>query len=409
MLHMGKNAIAFVCIVIAILSSGCIGNNPKDSVMTYGVSCPANLSGIFTAPIMNIEYMEALTPLGNVVPPGHTLPVDHIYFHSYPMNGSDQRVPIYSPADGTIVQIMTETTYAETGKEDSYAIEIVICRGVSIEIAGYRDLAPEIKNIMNNDNGDCKDNNKFYDDYLHNITSCNYRTNYQIKAGTLTGWAGNTNFDDNIEIWAFNYNSYTVPNLDYGWYSPDDSYPHSFCFFDLYSGQMKEQYYSKFGTLGDVSKTEDKEQRIKNAINFTPRTIEPRCGAIMQDVQGTVQGNWFYGSKSESSDCTKTMALIHNNFDPTIGSISVGGTISDFGVILFKPLHSGLINREFSEVRADGNVYCYTNYRDIDMPRKGLDGKLLVSLVNDHELQIEHQDGTCNSSESFVNQFTYHR
>src|SRR3989339_1378349 len=63
--------------------------------------CPANLEGILTFPMIDPKYISAITPLGNINPPGHTSPVDHNYFAS---NYSD-KIPVFSPADSWINSI----------------------------------------------------------------------------------------------------------------------------------------------------------------------------------------------------------------------------------------------------------------------------------------------------------------
>ena len=45
-----------------------------------------------------------IVPLGNLNPPGHTLPTNHIYFFHTPTN-----VPVTAPADGTITEVRKET------------------------------------------------------------------------------------------------------------------------------------------------------------------------------------------------------------------------------------------------------------------------------------------------------------
>ncbi|MCH7737676.1 MAG: hypothetical protein IH872_09795 [Chloroflexi bacterium] len=42
-----------------------------------------------------------------------------------------------------------------------------------------------------------------------------------------------------------------------------------------------------------------------------------------------------------------------------MAATSVGGTVAGAGVWLFLPEHSGLINREFSEIFAGGKTYCF--------------------------------------------------
>ncbi len=69
---------------------------------------------VFTRSPVDTMYILSATPLGNINPPGHTFPTDHIYFY---LEGPDY-VPIYSIAGGTISHLR----YNEGS--DDYSIEI---------------------------------------------------------------------------------------------------------------------------------------------------------------------------------------------------------------------------------------------------------------------------------------------
>lgn len=97
------------------------------------------------------------------------------------------------------------------------------------------------------------------------------------------------------------------------------------------------------------------------------------------------------------------MAFLHNNIDPRIAEISIGGQIiKEARQILFTPTHNGMIDREPSEIKADGKVYCYDNHR-------GELYKILVQLIDDHHLKAESQNGKCSGSESFQKPYNYER
>ena len=134
----------------------------------------------------------------------------------------------------------------------------------------------------------------------------------------------------------------------------------------------------------------------------------------MQDIKGSAQGNWFtypalqiaHGQGGEE----KQLALIHNNVDPNEGEISVGGTITASGQLMFTPPHSGTINRDFGEITADNAVYCYTS--DSSSSRfvgRPINGKIFVQLVNANQLKVEYRDGSCGATEQFNNPTTYSR
>src|SRR5206468_3329546 len=98
--------------------------------------------------------------------------------------------------------------------------------------------------------------------------------------------------------------------------------------------------------------------RQKLAVNGNHRTIEPVCGTVMQDVANRAQGRWFFDA-TEHED--PHLALVHENWDPTIGAMSIGTSLPGTGatVLLFTPAQTGRVNLDFNLVGADGNIYCY--------------------------------------------------
>jgi len=105
--------------------------------------CPANLAGLLTYPLMDPQYIGALTPLGNVNPPGHTSPVDHVYFET-DYNG---HIPMGAPADSFITQIITISKEVSPGnyEVEGYVLRFVVCDGLELDFANYNDVVPKIK------------------------------------------------------------------------------------------------------------------------------------------------------------------------------------------------------------------------------------------------------------------------
>jgi len=140
---------------------------------------------------------------------------------------------------------------------------------------------------------------------------------------------------------------------------------------------------------------DDPEQFFDKII----RKDENRCGIIAQDIPGTLKGNWFYDNVDATTpnDWDKHLAFVDDDFDPEIQVISIAGIFLDPQVWEIKPKNSGNIDREFSQVKP-GDIYCYNG-----------DGKILVQLTSRTELKIEHQSGSCGSSNSFKNPNIYER
>jgi hypothetical protein len=83
----------------------------------------------------------------------------------------------------------------------------------------------------------------------------------------------------------------------------------------------------------------------------------------------------------------------------------------------FTPAHSGIINREFSEVNADNKIYCYQSDDNFDGSYLNEDGKTitkegfkyLLQLVDDTHLKAEVQSGVCGIRELFKNPDKFER
>lgn len=109
------------------------------------------------------------------------------------------------------------------------------------------------------------------------------------------------------------------------------------------------------------------EAKLGSYDGTAVRTAEPKHGEYMQDRPGTAQGNWFLPGKDLSVAFLQPdefIALVHEYVDPAQPIFSVGTTLRgvNIGVYTFTPRPSGLINRDFADVRP-GAVYCYEAFR----------------------------------------------
>ena len=378
------------CLVISTFAIANIGGEtPLLKKITRAFSsdrvCPKDLSGVLTAPLMEPKYISGLTPLGNINPPGHTSPVDHIYFATE-FTG---KIPLPAPAVATITDITEILKADSSGKylATGYVVRFVVCDGLVLDFANYTDLIKPLKDQLAKQKSNCK-----YGIVKPGHTGgpegqCYYTVHFATKAGQIIGWVQAVQTDQRLdlpfEIWAANYNKPARTDVNWDFYN-DDRYAHSMCLFDLYAGDLKKEFYAKF-----------------------TRTIAPICGQVNQDIVGTIQGMW-YGGSSKEKDLEfkgKGLAFLHNNFDPRQGEISIGGNIIDrAGVITFLPTHVGKIDREPSEVKS-GIIYCYNSDQNGWSPG----GKILAQLVDNHHLKVEHLTGICGSNDVFQKPFIYQR
>ncbi len=378
-------------------------------------ACPENLEGILDYQLIDMDKITSITPLGNLNPPGHTSPVDHNYFST----DSDEKISVYAPADAWVTSIISVAMDAGQGFEPyGYVIRLTICDGLVLDFANNTDISPQLKKEIANQRGDCKDSPK-KDGHVGPERQCYYKINYKVISGEEIGYVQRTTrseggFDFPFEIWAANYNKPTPSNIDWSYYY-DDRYAHIMCIFDLYTGSLKQQFYAKLGGIDQkMTKDEKTGEMIKTAQTFKPRTIEPICGTVNQNIVGTIQGMWFgEGWKNRKDkdipDDIQQFSFLHWNIDPTYTEIGNAGEITDgqSGQIQFIANHSGTIDREPSEVKADGKVYCY-NYHVAEEGQQS-SGKILTQLVDDRHLKLEYQSGNCETVETFTKPYNYER
>lgn len=376
-----------------------LGNSPKTGeqiIKNFGneitksnvPECPDDLSGILTYPFIRPQDISAIIPLGNINPPGHTSPVDHNYFETDVVD----EIPLYAPAD-SLISNMIELAYKESEEDEyvptGYLISFLICDGLQLDITEYTKISERLQNEIKNITPECVgDIRKDGHDKIER--QCYYKDiAIKVEAGELLGSTQLVDDKFPLEIWAANYN--VAPRGDVNWnFYNDNRYAHIMCLFDLYSGDLKNQYYAKFGTT--------------QSGTFVPRTVQPLCGEVNQNIKGTIQGMWYYGEQNEKDleFQGKGLAFLHYNLDPTMAEISIGGTIKEKAeVIMFTTSHSGTINREPSEVTVDKKIYCYENGYS--------NGKVLVELIAPNKMQIEYQTGKCEINERFKSPFIYQR
>lgn len=83
----------------------------------------------FTRSPIDPALIEFITPLGNLNPPGHTMPTDHIYFYHHLNHRSAPQYEVFAPADGIVGPIMRgndDAIYVWTSSSHMYYIGHVI-------------------------------------------------------------------------------------------------------------------------------------------------------------------------------------------------------------------------------------------------------------------------------------------
>ncbi len=320
---------------------------------------------LYTNYPVELSKITEIVPLGNLAPPGHTFPTEHTYMHITAGGTTTETITLYSPAD--VALLLISFTYGITQDPVDYTLWFSLCKDVVGYYNHVKEISPNIQKMV--DERDCRFQGE------SKTSRCNIELFEPIEAGSVVGKVGR--LQGNFDFGTIDLRtklSYANPER-YGTRSL-----HIQCPYDYYDNAMKEKFFELIG-----------------------RNDADQCGKVMQDVFGTLKGNWFYGESRADmgTDWDKYMAFVQDNKDPSKSVISVGGVFTDAGKMEFTPTNSGFINRDFSQVNSDGNVYCYEG--------SGIDGRIIIQLASQTQLKIEKQNGTCSGGYIFVSPTVYNR
>jgi hypothetical protein len=318
----------------------------------------------FSVDPVDLGKITEIVPLGNLAPPGHTFPTEHTYLHITPGGTTTDTIPLYAPAD--VQLLLISFSHGITQDPVDYTLYFALCKDVIGYYNHVKEISPELEKIVSETNCMFQGEDK--------SKRCNIQAFTPIKAGRNMGSVGRLqgNFD-------FGLIDLSKP-LKFA--NPDRYGTRSFyinCAYDYYDDASKGKFY-----------------------NLLSRK-DGKCGTTAQDVSGTLKGNWFYGNSRADmgADWDKYLAFVQDNKDPAKSVISVGGVFTNVGKLEFTPQSLRLVNREFTQVTPDGNVYCYEG--------SSMSGRITVQLTSATELKIEHQDGSCSGSLAFVKPTVYSR
>jgi hypothetical protein len=121
----------------------------------------------------------------------------------------------------------------------------------------------------------------------------------------------------------------------------------------------------------------------------------PLCGNVDQNLDNTAQGVWLRPDAPKYPE-SEHIALVHDNIDPALPAFSIGLSLTGVtsGVYYFTPQIQGLLNRDFADVKQDGQIYCYTYHtkgNTGDFPNTSL----LLRLESPKVLKIEKRNCDC--------------
>jgi hypothetical protein len=311
---------------------------------------------------LETEYILDIVPLGNLNPPSHTFPTDHIYFHITRQDGADRPeiATLYSPGD----LIVTRISASEHVKADfiDYNIFMKPCEDITIMFYHVSSLSEDVFGDNPLSAGWTKDSEYTTGGETYRLWS--KECHIKVKAGEILGTVGG-----NPEQWA----------LDLGVYDQRHN-PKMVANSNRWS-QYRNLYavcpldYFEEGPILD--------RLLKLVLRDEMEADSTPCGSVLQDVPETAQGCWFLSGVKETYPEDPHLALVHSNIRPRFAVLSVGNSIAnlDSNAYEFLPEDSGLLNRDFMDITPDGHIYGFR----ID----GFEGTIIINMPDASSLWIE--------------------
>ena len=327
----------------------------------------------FTYEPVELDRISSIAPLGNLNPPGHTYPTDHIYYFTNQTAFPDG-FEIYAPGEILITQI-DKVTYDPpqvAGVTTDYTIEFSVCSKVKGKFGHANNLSTYLSDLIGEfgaEYGDSEDSyeidGRIYTKYVKNLR-------LKISAGQLLGRAGLGG--SGYDFWLKD------SRVKLEWVNSDisRSYANTVCPIAYFTDDLKNSQLA-----------------LLKYWDGTPVDPSGYCGKIDFDVENTAQGVWaregFGGHDAEEYG----LALVYSNFNASKGAFSVGNAENpswDKRTYYFNPEDSGYLNRNFSQVTYDNNVYYYI----CDYFGNGIDvyKVLLLKMTANNELLLQFVEST---------------
>lgn len=296
------------------------------------------------SPIPLPDLLE-VAPLGNINPPGHIAPSDHIGLTIRVEPGADAPVvtDLLCPGD-LVVERVTAFQTSRPGHADAfeYSITLLACEDIILQFGHVTDLDTTLFGPLAGFPGwELVDTQV---DGEVTFTTRQKSFNLPVAAGVRLGSGGG-----HRNQWG----------VDLGLY--DLSRPPEFVASDLW-----DTWYAwarcplAYFTAGALQDTLYALLTLPDAVRDDPVY---GCGVLHEDIVGALQGVWFPAVGASMDHEDRDISFSHLSSDPRVQIIANGGaasaTFPSWVYDIDPVLDTGFLNRDFASVIADGSIYGY--------------------------------------------------
>lgn len=303
----------------------------------------------FTYSVLDFNDFSRIIPLGNINPPGHTYPSDHIYFV---LTNTVNDTMVYAPAGGKVIYI------GEPG------------------IYGDRDIRIAVTNTMTYYIG-------------HIFINENIKVGDIIAAGNQIGISGNTQC---VDFGVLNKN---VRNEFLSGYYPVVALygdkPLSY-----YAEPLKSELYSLVKPPKPIG---DADYIYDGGVTD---------GKFVYDIAGTLCGNWFKEDCMPNSwyEWTAALSFSYDNYYTDQIRIAIGTTSTPYAL----NNNDNPIKPEDVSVSSSAVAYYIYNGNNtnLGLPMGERIGLIMVQMLSDNKLKLEFFNDTTSISRAFTNSALYY-
>lgn len=347
--------------------AGSHGPSPSTRAPANAVTC-GTATAVFSQSPVAIADIVGWVPLGNMEPPGHTMPTDHqyIYVNNPESQAPRREVNVYAPANLIITKAHLGTT---TPGGTDYTVEFSPCAEVYAQFGHVRTIVPAILTQLGSFDQFC---NTYSPSPGSSVATCETKSvAVVVHAGDLIGTVGGPDAESfalDVSLW-----DARIPSLVY---ANPTRWPMSNDKFDAYHVAPASDYFTEPANTQIAP-------HVGSFDGTTRRTVLPIGGTHAVDVIGTMMGFWFNDSQPVSPE-TPHLAFAPDNVDPTHVTLSSGTSLPgwDRGRVTFTPVDSGLVNRSPAQLTPDGRIYCF----------EGLGSwVVLAQMIDASTLRVEYE------------------
>lgn len=352
------------------------------NVVSFGVPACGSSDVLFSILPVELGDVVDLAPLGQLTPPDHVLPAPHNYVYVIDYQSPvDMEALVYAPGDMVLrhIGLRHYNVLGQYTNYTDYTLLFSVCSDFDLYFHHIRSLRyPPFVEAAQQVFQTCKFSNERNEEY------CSGNVNIRVRAGEIVGTTGDLKGGVyGLDVGARDYRLSVGRSI---FVNPDrycrayERNPYSRCYtvcaFDYFGEDIREQL------------------RYSHMSRNVVRTEPPVCGDIYLDIGDTARGNWFRRGSTQSvySPESNYLFLGPDNVSPSTMLFSVGLSVQTLspGRYEFQPTTSSLVNKEFSNVRADGQVYCYQTRGQMFNDS----AVIIIQLIDSTTLRVERAQST---------------